>query len=268
MSATSIFRWRGCALHPIDEREAIGADTIAADSWLVDDGATLAIGLHRTRFLATIRQLDQSAAPDETNGVEDAEQFWDAAVAAIPRVGAWLPRVELHEGADGARFTFHLRAAPARSRSVRLVTHRGRDPRSSPRITGTDAMALLDARRSAQEVGADEAVIVSADGSVVEGTASALLWWRGDALCAPSPELERVDSVTARSVITLATALGTDVLHESVTPGELDGLEVWALDALHGIRIATVWFDGPALAEKPGRLRAWRTRLDRLRRLL
>ena len=45
-----------------------------------------------------------------------------------------------------------------------------------------------------------------------------------------------------------------------------DGTELWALSALHGIRIVTAWVDGPSLAEKPGRLAQWRTRLDALRK--
>ena len=47
---------------------------------------------------------------------------------------------------------------------------------------------------------------------------------------------------------------------------ELDGTELWALSALHGIRIVTRWVDGPELAEKPGRLATWSARLDSLRR--
>ena len=84
----------------------------------------------------------------------------------------------------------------------------------------------------------------------------------------PADDIDRVDGVTVRSVVTLATALGIDVLHESVRPEELDGLEVWALNALHGIRIVTSWVDGPATAEEPGRLATWQARLDALRKPL
>jgi branched-subunit amino acid aminotransferase/4-amino-4-deoxychorismate lyase len=256
MSAPSISRWHDSALHPLDDHELSEYTIIAADSWLVDGGKTLAIDLHRTRFL------------DASGLSADAATFWDAAVATIPSTGAWFPRVELQRQGDDTRFVFRLRPAPERTRSVRLATHTGPDPRMSPKIKGPDTDALLAARQDAHARGADEAVILSPEGHVVEGAWSAMLWWRGDALCAPSPELERVDSVTARSVITLATALGIDVLYESVTPAELDGLEIWALSALHGIRIVTAWIDGPAPAEQPGRLAVWRARLDRLRRPL
>ena len=228
---------------------------VAADSWLVHDGDVLALDLHRERFLGAVGETAGAAA------------FWDAAIAAIPREGDWFPRVELQARNGGTLFVFRLRSAPELHRSIRLVSA-DHDPRTVPGIKGPDTDVLLALRTAAQQRGADEAVILSPDGAIVEGATTSLLWWRGDALCAPSPELARVDSVTARSVIALATALGLDILYESVPPGDLDGLEIWALSALHGIRIVTEWVSGPSTAELPGRLGVWRSRLERLRRPL
>ena len=121
-------------------------------------------------------------------------------------------------------------------------------------------------RTLAQERGADEAIILSPDGFVIEGAYSAVLWWRGDTLCVPSLDFERIDSVTAKSIIALAMALGIEVHYEQAAPADLDGLEVWVANALTGIRIATDWVDGPRLAEQPGRLRDWRGRLGKLQR--
>jgi branched-subunit amino acid aminotransferase/4-amino-4-deoxychorismate lyase len=123
-------------------------------------------------------------------------------------------------------------------------------------------------RTEAQQRGTDEAVVLDAAGIVAEGSTTALAWWTGEALCVPSIELPRVDSVTLRSVLALAAATGVDVLHDSVSPEALEGREVWALNALHGIRIVTGWVDGPATAELPGRLDLWRTRLEALRKPL
>ena len=223
---------------------------VTADSWLVNDGRVLAIGLHRERFL------------DNAPG---AESFWDAAIDAIPKHGDWFPRVEQH---SNGRLVFRLRTAPERQRTAVLATWNGRDPRTQPRVKGPDLEAMLRIRSAVQPLGASEAVILSEDGLVVEGAYSGLLWWRGDILCGPPADLPRVNSVTARSALTLATALGLDTHEEAVTPGELDGTELWALSALHGIRIATAWVDGPELAEQPGRLAAWCARLDTLRRAI
>jgi branched-subunit amino acid aminotransferase/4-amino-4-deoxychorismate lyase len=161
-----------------------------------------------------------------------------------------------------------LRSAPERSRSAVLASWTGRDPRTAPTVKGPDLDAMMRIRTSVQPLGATEAVILSTGGFVVEGAYSALLWWRGSILCGPPAEFPRIDSVTARSVLTVAAALGIDTHEEAVTPAELDGTEVWVLSALHGIRIATAWVNGPDLAELPGRLDTWRGRMDALRRAI
>ena len=227
-----------------------GAVIVAADSWLVSDGRALGMVLHRERFLRT---------------ATNAEPFWDAAIAAIPTRGDWFPRVEQHS--DG-RLVLRLRTAPERQRAAVVATWTGADPRTQPSVKGPDLDEMVRIRASVQSLGATEAIILSDDGYVVEGAYSGLLWWRGDILCGPPADLARINSVTARSVLTLAAALGFDTHEEAVTPYELDGTELWALSALHGIRIVTGWVDGPELAEKPGRLAAWRARLDALRRAL
>ncbi len=261
MSVSAISRWRDGALDPLDHCDMTDTAVLAADSWLVTGGTALALGLHRGRFLDAVR------ASGHAEGL-DAEGFWDAAITAIPADGDWFPRVELQDRGGAPLLVLRLRPAPERRRSVVLASHPGPDPRTAPGTKGPDTEALLRARTAAQQRGAGEAVILSPDGYVVEGATSALLWWHGNVLTGPPQEFARVDSVTARSVLGLATALGLDVHAEPATPSELDGLEVWALSALHGIRIVTAWIDGPALAEEPGRLAAWRARLDRLRRPL
>jgi branched-subunit amino acid aminotransferase/4-amino-4-deoxychorismate lyase len=262
---TALLRWnpgeaRLDAVEPADAVPDAFGEVRVADSWLVSDGNVLGLSLHRDRFLRSAGLQGHSA---------DLSPFWDAAVAALPRSGDWFPRVDLRAGTGGApELLLHLRAAPARSASVVVASHEGADPRRTPAIKGPDLERLGELRAAAAQRGAGEVVITAEDGSVIEGCYSAMLWWRGDALCTPGAELSRVDSVTARSVLTLAAALGVDVLHERRTPAELDGLEVWAVNAAQAIRIVREWQDGPALAAEPGRLALWRTRLQALRRPL
>ena len=247
---SAVYRWHEGGLLLLDYCDMTETTVEAADSFLVSDGRTLALDLHRSRFLA--------AAPD-------GAEFWDATIAAIPREGDWFPRVELHSRSGAHLFVFRLRSAPALTRSVVVATHTGPDPRTRPTVKGPDLEAMLRIRTAVQPSGAEEAVILSPDGYVVEGAYSAIVWWRGSILCTPSPDLERIDSVTARSLLGLATALGVETYQEAVTPAELDGAEVWVLSALHGPRIVTRWVDGPAMAALPGRLDLWRTRLAALR---
>jgi hypothetical protein len=48
--------------------------------------------------------------------------------------------------------------------------------------------------------------VILDDGRVSDGTTTALLWWRGDALFAPPFSLPRVDSVAARTARGIAAA--------------------------------------------------------------
>jgi len=254
MSVTANFRWRDGALHALDYCDMTAVTVLAADSWLVSEGLALGVELHRQRFMAGVAGRSSAASV-----------FWDAAIAAIPSAGDWFPRVELH---SNGTLLFRLRSAPGRSSSVILATWTGSDLRTTPNVKGPDLEAMLAVRTSVQPLGAQEAVLLSPDGFVIEGAYSGLLWWRGDILCGPPQSLARIDSVTARTTITLAGALGHDCHEEHVTPAELDRTELWVVSALHGIRLATAWIDGPALAERPGRLATWRARLTALRQPL
>jgi len=260
MSAATVYLWRDDHLEERDDCDVLPSSIDAADSWLVDDGRVRGLELHRTRFMTSIprgryKQFDPAA-------------FWQASLDAIPRAGAWFPRVELRTQLLRPQLLFRLREAPERKKSIVLITHGGRDPRTAPRFKGPDLEAMTRLRTLAQRHGADDAVVLNADGFVADGSTTCLAWWRGDAFCVPAADIERIDSVTIRSVIALATALGVDVLYESVSPADLQGLEVWALNALHGIRIVTSWVDGPATAEEPGRVGLWQARLNALRKPL
>ncbi len=251
------YRWGDGALHLLDYCELSDAGLAAADSWFVTDGTALALDVHRERFLRATLASGHTGT--------DPESFWDAAIQLISRDGHWFPRVE---ALDSGRLQFRLRTAPHRTRAVTVETFAGDDPRRVPRVKGPDLDAMRRVRTAAQSHGADEAVILTSDGYVVEGAYSGIVWWRGAILCFPPPEFDRVDSVTAGALLTLATALGIETYAEAVTPAELDGCEVWTLNALHGPRIVTNWIGGPQVAELPGRLATWSGRLAALRRPL
>ncbi len=258
MSEATLYQWHADGLELIDHCSMLLTEVEAVDSWLVTEGRALALDLHRSRFMTAIprgryRQTDPGA-------------FWDAVIAMIPDEGDWFPRVELHNRLGGPRLLYRHRTAPERTKSVVVATWTNGDPRKHPEVKGPDLERMLSIRTKVQQRGAEEAVILTGDGYVVEGAYSALLWWRGDILCGPPKTFERVASVTAASVLTLAAALGIETYEEAVTPAELDGTEVWSLSALHGPRIVTGWIDGPATAELPGRLATWRSRLEKLRK--
>jgi len=157
-----VLRWdpglgRFCA-----EAEAELGALDVADSWLLEDGAARALPQHRERFVAACAQ----------RGVADGGStgFFDAACAALPGTGRWFPRVEYRTRAG---FHVRLRPAPARSEAVILGVADGPDPRRAPRVKGPDLERLVELRaRAAIRVGADEVVLRSGDGLVLEGAVS------------------------------------------------------------------------------------------------
>ncbi len=253
--------WQAGALVPRDDCDVSPAVVEVADSWLVEQGTVRGLELHRERFLTSLPRA-------RVRGL-DVDGFWHAAIASIPREGSWFPRIELREQLGMPQLLFRLREAPALQRSLVLTTHTGRDPRTSPTIKGPDLASMVRLRTEAQRRGADEAVLVSPEGHLVEGSTTSIVWWEGGSLCVVDRALPRIPSTAERTIVALATALGIDVEERRAHPEELDGREVWAVNALHGIRIVTAWPGGPLeTAEEPGRLSRWSLRMDALRRPL
>lgn len=232
--------WDGTALRAA----AAGTDLVVADSWLVDGGAVAGLGHHRDRFVTACRAAGVSA-----------EAFFEAVPAHLPADGRWFPRVEL--GA-GPQLRLRVRPAPPTSTDVVLAPHPEPDPRVAPRTKGPDLVMLGEVRARAAELGAGEAVLCAADGTLLEGAYSAVVWWRGDDLCLPAADLPVLDSVTRRRVVEEAGRRGVGVRHERVTVADLDGLETWSLSALHGIRAVTGWRGCAVTAGAAGRAETWR----------
>lgn len=228
---------------------------VAMDSWLVEDGRTRAPERHTARFVSAC------AAVGVARSVTAA--FLADARGLVPAAGRWFPRVELVPAAGGTlQLQCWLRSAPPPGRVVRLRVHPGPDERHRPHVKGPDQAFLAGCRADAVGHGADDAVLLAADGTVRETSTAALLWWRHDALCAPPRGDAVLASVTADLLCGIATGIGVDVVEERVPPAALDGLEVWAVNALHGIRPVAGWVDVAVTAGPATRAPAWRRRLD------
>ena len=236
------YRWNGSQLLSVEAPELA---LFVADSFLVRDGHIVAANAHQARFLRDC----------ETQGmVNSPTAFLSTAYASLPRDGLWFPRIDLTERGE---LELWVRPSPPLGRTVTLWTS-PTDPRATPRIKGPDIPALAALRDTAKDAGADEAVILDADGYVCDGATTCFAWWRGDTLCLPPTTSPRVDSVTVAVVRSLAEEAGYEVRDESVTPDDLTGTDLWALNSLHGIRGVTEWISGPILSVNEARLDTWR----------
>ena len=241
-------RWTGSALEPCDGARA--AALLAADSWLVDEGYERAAGAHWARFGAACLEL--GVARDELAA------FRGAVVAVLPPDGRWFPRVEL----TGDGLALRLRRAPPLAREARVLVGPPGDPRRHPRRKGPDLELLARLRGQARAAGADELLLCDAQGRLLEGALSSLLWWEDDALCT-TPDERALPGVTRALLLRIAGERGVEVRRRAPDPAELAAREAWLTSALHGIRTVSAWVAPRQQAGAPERAGEWREALDR-----
>jgi branched-subunit amino acid aminotransferase/4-amino-4-deoxychorismate lyase len=248
---------RVLAWAPTGRLVACGAEEdrlVAADSWLLADGRVRGLDLHRERFFRAC--AEGSGTPHD-----GLRAFWRAALAELPRQGRWFPRVELSAGAPG-RLRLRIRPAPPRSETLRAWIWRGSDLRTAPRQKGPDLMRLAEVRRQALAAGADEALLTTRSGVVLEATTCNVLWWEGSCLCSPSPSLRIMPGVTRQLIDGIAASQGVPVLHRRCGVQHFEGREVWLVNALHGIRSVSSWVQSPISPGSPLRLSQWQRWLE------
>lgn len=121
------------------------------------------------------------------------------------------------------------------------------DPAGSKTMSYLPNMA---ATRRAVAAGADDALLVSLEGWVLEGPTFAVMWIVDATILAPPVELGIVDSISRRTVLELATAAGIPIVSEPRPVDHLLGADevlisssVRPLLALR--RVGTRTYDGP-----------------------
>ncbi|MFM1954207.1 MAG: hypothetical protein RL118_398 [Actinomycetota bacterium] len=226
--------------HLVEATQSDEVTLAVADSWLVEDGRVRSIQAHYERFVSGVATLDSIANPHNITHA-DIAPFFEAVIDAVPDSGRWFPRVEFHAGLRAPLF-LKLREAPAQLGQARLWSHPEPDPRSNPAVKGPDLSLGMQLRRSAQVHGADETVLLAADGSVIEGALSSLVWWSEDVLCAPDDSTSWLPSITRDEVFAVARQLGLKTRTERVLPSDLSGCQIWILSSLQGIRPVSEWF--------------------------
>jgi branched-subunit amino acid aminotransferase/4-amino-4-deoxychorismate lyase len=207
------------------------------DSWLVADGRVRGLALHEQRFLESCCELVPEIGP------EIVRPYLRHVRNMLPGKGLWFPRLEAYS-APQPKLAFWLRPAPELRRTTALWIPPQSDPRSCPRVKGPDMPTLARLREQTHQAGADDVLLYAADGTVLEAGHSSILWWRGDTLCLPPPGSPVLPSVTVQLLLGVATSRGTPIRYERCQLCDLDGLEVWTANALHGIRSVTGWLGG------------------------
>ncbi|WP_081937785.1 aminotransferase class IV [Streptosporangium roseum] len=227
------------------------------DSWLVARGRVRGLALHEQRFQLACSRL-VPGLPRST-----VRRFLADVRRELPDEGRWFPRIEAY-GGPSPRLALWMRPAPGTGDTVSLWIPQRPDPRTRPGVKGPDLPVLADLRAGARAAGADDALLYAGDGTALEAAHSSIVWWRRDTLCVPAPDLAVLPSVTRVLLEQLAWAWRFRVRAERCSPDELQQVETWTLNALHGIRPVRAWVDshGRAVeARVSGRAGEWRRAL-------
>lgn len=239
------FRWNGAEL--VDHTDGFDVPVYAAVSFLLREGAVVDLPGHLARF---------ARWADEQGLKRPLDDFFAAVTAALPRTGDFFPRIDLTSRGE---LELHVRPVPPTSRSV-VVASAATDPRQEPTIKGPDFGVLHQIKETAAAEGAQEAIILDAQGRLVDASTSCLVWFRGDTLFTPPAEAPRIQSITVGVVERLAREAGYSVESQWATPSELADAQLWILNSLHGIRAVSSWVNGPAFTVDEALLNEFRVR--------
>lgn len=120
----------------------------------------------------------------------------------------------------------HLEAL--RQRGQRLISLRGvraDEPWLLPGVKSTSYAVNMAAEAEAKRRGADDAVFVDAEGTVLEGPTTNIWWRRGRTLFTPSLDLGILAGVTRGVAVDLAAGLGYEVREGAFALAELAGAD-------------------------------------------
>ena len=246
-----LYQFSGERFSPIEWCDPARQTTLVADSFRVEDGRVVALERHLERF-------SDSVLSNTDVTLNRLNAFLSALVRALPAEGSWFPRIEAVETPGGATLRYRERPAPAWSSEV-VVARAPHDPRRFPHTKGPDLEALLALRTEVAPLGATEAIITTADDVLVEGAYSSLMIGRAgnDYPTVIPPTTPHLPGITEAVLTDYARSAGITVVVEDLSVSDLEGAEVWILSALHGIRVATAFVDGPPLSMVPGRRELW-----------
>ncbi len=115
-----------------------------------------------------------------------------------------------------------------RERGQRLISLRGvraEEPWLLPGVKSTSYAVNMAAEAEARRRGADDAVFVDAEGTVLEGPTTNVWWRRGSTLSTPELSLGILAGVTRAAVLELAADCGYEIVEGVFALTELTGAE-------------------------------------------
>lgn len=247
---------------------------LAADSFRVrknpqnKEAEVRGLDLHIDRFARAV--LDCWPAQPEPKVLDLIDAFLAEALPAIAAYGDGFPRLELWQSSTERlpELSLALRPVPVLTQSVELrsVAYSDLPKLSARHRKGPNIEAYAALNRSVHA----EALLVDQAGHVLEGATTSLIWWPNEPTssgCYVDDRLgQRVTSVTERLLREAAESQSGDpratrwnvgaLSPRLATTATLSRSEVWAVNALHGIRPVSM-LDGSRLCTPDPERRRW-----------
>jgi branched-subunit amino acid aminotransferase/4-amino-4-deoxychorismate lyase len=168
------------------------------------DGRPFRLADHLDRLQASLRAINLPAVDTDVIAKEAAD--------VVEGVGAVDAALRMYVTASGTRIVT-LAPQPARSPARRLVPQPAPwvRPRTEYPPAGAKTMSYgpnMTATRAAERAGGDEALLISTEGLILEGPTFCVMWVRDGRVHTPEPALGIVDSISRRTLLTLAAEAG------------------------------------------------------------
>ena len=244
----------------IDGRITALADAVlplTAEGLLRGDGAFETIGVWDGRPFRLDAHLDRLAGSLRALALPppDVKRLRDAVAALLERFGGSDGMLRVTVLAGG---THVVTVAPQPVRpDIAVLSSQAAPwirPLGSFAPAGAKSLSYapnMAALRAAQAAGADDALLVSLEGWVLEGTTFAVLWVRDGVLRAPALDLGIIDSISRAALLEAARSEGLDVQEGRWPLEELaHASEVLVCSSVRpctAIRRVDDWtYDGPA----------------------
>src|SRR5438552_4930305 len=171
-------------------------------------------------------------------GLPKPSQDIPALVRPFAATGDAVLRVEVRDG----RASVTVRELPSVAPPV--VTTASEPHQPYPHKT-TERDCFTDAGKEAEVAEADDALLLTPEGWVAEGTVWSVFWWDGNALHTPALELGILPGIGRARVLELVR--GVEGRHRR---SELDGKSLLLANAVRGV-VPIASLDGQAVPEDP-----------------
>lgn len=230
---------------------------LVADSFRVHpEGRVLGAERHIDRFRRGITEMiAHHARPLIDDLWLSFDDFIDHSFDDIRQAGEGFPRLELWGSHRELQLRRSLRPLPPLSNEIQLRSLR-MSAVSGLRHVRVKGPNIELHTALVERFGTEVLLLTDAD-DIIEGTRTALMWWSGGVLHAVAHR-DRVDSTMEHHVRQVADTLGYRTAYGVMPITVLADHEVWAVNALHGIRVVTSINGHPTKSSNMDRLRRFR----------